>query len=56
MPKQAKYKVYNGTTWEELTFPPSDHTHSEYTTEEEVVEIINQTISTAITKVLNEDV
>lgn len=27
MAKAATYKVYNGTTWEELTFPPSAHTH-----------------------------
>lgn len=26
----AKFRKYNGTSWEEITFPPSDHTHEEY--------------------------
>lgn len=30
MAKAAKYKVYNGSAWVELTFTPSSHTHSEY--------------------------
>lgn len=30
MATAAKYKVYNGSAWVELTFTPSSHTHSEY--------------------------
>lgn len=32
MAKEATFKIYNGTSWEEYTFPPSTHTHSEYAT------------------------
>lgn len=27
MAKEAKFKIYNGSTWEEYKFPPIDHTH-----------------------------
>ena len=40
MAKTAKFQVYNGLTWEELKFPPSDHTHDNYCTEEEVLALI----------------
>ena len=30
MATAAKYKVYNGSAWVELTFTPSSHTHSDY--------------------------
>jgi hypothetical protein len=30
MATNAKYKVFNGTSWEELIFPVRSHTHSEY--------------------------
>lgn len=32
MAKAATYKVYTGSAWEELTFTPSSHTHSQYLT------------------------
>ena len=28
MATEAKFKIYNGSTWEEYTFPPRHHTHS----------------------------
>lgn len=27
MAKEAKFKIYNGSTWEEYKFPPTDHNH-----------------------------
>lgn len=30
MATNAKYKIFNGTSWEEIIFPVGDHTHSEY--------------------------
>ena len=30
MAKKANFKLYNGTSWEEMVFPPATHTHSEY--------------------------
>ena len=32
MATAAKYKIYNGSSWDELTFTPSSHTHSQYLT------------------------
>lgn len=40
MAKETIYKVYTGSAWEELTFPPSAHTHSDYVTEDQVVETV----------------
>lgn len=37
----AKFLKYNGVSWEELTFPPSEHTHEEYANKSDIQTLTN---------------
>lgn len=55
MAKTANFKLYNGTSWEEMVFPPATHSHSEYAPSTALAEYLKSSTASTLYQAIDSD-
>ena len=55
MAKTANFKLYNGTSWEEMVFPPATHSHSEYAPSTALAEYLKSSTASTLYQAIDAD-